>query len=568
MLLLYFLFVHVSLLIPGYVIVSNTRLFKKQSGLGLCFSYLVSLFLLALLATASYVLKLNPLISQLAFWVTIFGSLAVFMYQKLYYHLLKELFPLACLLAMTVFSLAFISLSFNAPHTIIPDPEPRADRNYNAFNVKVLNVTQTNANDNYIPYRQAQFFVNRSDPSKDSFIDEWGVHFFQRTPLMGAVTAEYLNALNDPVPVDYLWSGTSLDPAHTYQKFQIIAHVLNAILILPGFYLIWYFFDRKSAKLALLFIVPSHFFVYNAVFSWPKSLVAFFILLSWLLIIQKRFRYLVLAGMASGMAYLTHDLAVLYIAASVLLLLYQKRFRDTLAFTVISAAFAIPWLLTSILYYKKPSSFILYPLSIHNIPQPDHKQEIIREFFHTSPLRLIAIRLDSLFYLLSPYQLIYREGAQTLAQRFWAFSIHSLPGSLGLGLLIPAIFGALKKLRDVPFWILTLVPLIMSVVVIGWPKGLGSLHFAEAIIVLLTGLGCWILSKLNPLWAVIAFMLSVLQLTLFTLHSYPSGAAGIWLHQPADLAMLGSMAAIVLLCAVGTYKTAGQPLLVARRQRK
>lgn len=554
MLLLYFLFVHISLLLPGYVIAVNTRWFKKQSGLELCFGYLVSLFLFALLATASYVLKLNPILTQLAFWVTFFGSITIFLYQKLYYRLCKELFPLACLLAMTVFSLAFISLSFNAPHKIIPDPEPREGRNYNAFNVKVLNVSQTNANDNYIPYRQAQFFVNRSDPGKDSFINEWGVHFFQRTPLMGAVTAEYLNALDDPVPVDYLWSSTSSDPAHTYQKFQIIAHILNAILILPGFYLIWHFFDRKSAKLAALFIVPSHFFVYNAVFSWPKSLVAFFVLLSWLLIVQKRFRYLVLAGVASGMAYLTHDLAVLYIAASVLLLLYQKRFRDTAVFTAVSALFAVPWLLISVLYYKKPSSFILYPLSIHDIPQPDHKQEIIKEFFHTSPVRLIAIRLDSLFYLLSPYPLIYKEGIQTFIQRFWAFSILTIPGSIGLGLIVPALIGIFKKIKEFAFLILVAVPLVLSVVVIGWPKGLKSIHFAEAIIVLGIGLGCWVISKLNPLWTFIAYAFSILQLVLFTLHSYPPGAMGVWLHRPADAVVLFGMVAIVVACAIGSYK--------------
>jgi hypothetical protein len=560
MLLLYFLFVHVSLLLPGYVIVTNTRWFNKESGSELSFGYLVTIFLYAFWASISYVLKLNPLVTQVLFWLVFFSSVALFIYQGAYKKLFKERFPLLCLMAMSLFSLAFVTLSFNAPHKIIPDPAPRIDRNYNAFNVKVLNVAQTPANDNYIPYRQAQFFINRSDPGKDSFIEEWGVHFFQRTPLMGAVSAQYFNALDDPVPINYLWSSTSQDLARTYIKFQTVAQILNCIFIVPGFYLIWRLFSRKTAKLAALFIIPSQFFLYNAVFSWPKSLVAFFILLSWLFILQKRFRFVVLAGIASGLAYLSHDLAFLYIGASLLVLLYQKRFRDIAVFSLVSTLFAIPWLVISIFYYKKPSSFILYPLSIHDIPQPSQRGAIIKEFFSTSPLRLIAIRLESIYYLLSPYQLIYREGGQDWGRRFWAFGLFSVPGALGVGLITPAVLGAIKNIKNVQFWILFLVPILLSVVIIGWPKGLGALHFAEAIIVLLTGLACWLLISLkNTVWVAAAYALNVIQLALFVIYSYTDRSVSSWLHNPTDLARLAYMTLLATGCGVVCYLTARQP---------
>lgn len=551
--LLFFLFVHVSLLIPGYVLISNLRPFLRHSGITLSFSYLLSIAFFALLATAGYTLKVPEILLQTISWLVLIGATVVFFYQRLYQQLKEYWLPLTALLLMTLFSVVFIGLSFGGNYKFIPDPEYRSDRDYGSFNVKVLNVSQTNANDNYIPYRQAQFFVNRSDPAKDSFIEEWGVHFFQRTPLMGAVSAQYFIALNDSLPIGYTWSNDSSDPDHTYIKFQIIAHILNALFILPAFYIIRRFFDKRSAVMALCFIIPSQYFLYNAFFSWPKSLVAFFILLSWLLILERRFMYLVLAGVASGLAYLTHDLAVLYIGASIFMLLYQKRFRDTVVFGAVSALFALPWLLISAVLYKKPSSFILYPLSIHNIPQPEQRHLIIEEFLNTSPIRLLLIRLESLYYLLSPYQLIYSEGSQTVMRRLWAAGIFSIPGSIGLGLIVPTILGAVSKIKDVGYWLLALVPIILSVLVIGWPKGLGSVHFAQASVVLLTGLACyWLANTGRSAWSYIAYLLSTAQLIFFIAYSYPNNIS-IWAQNSGDILRLGVMAVIVSICVLGIY---------------
>jgi len=211
-------------------------------------------------------------------------------------------FIISCLMAASIFSLLFISLPFNAAKTVVPDPQPMAGRNYSSFNVKVLNVAHTQANDNYVPYRQAQFFINRSDPAKDSFIGEWGVTFFERTPLMGAVTANYFNLLGDRPPIDYTWSAKSSDPDHTYKKFQILAQILNSLLLIPGFFLLNRLFNRKTAYISVLFLIPSAYFLYNSFFTWPKSLVSFFVLTSWLLLLEKRPRLTILAGMVSGIA--------------------------------------------------------------------------------------------------------------------------------------------------------------------------------------------------------------------------------------------------------------------------
>ncbi len=552
--LLYFCFVHISLLIPGYVLISKSRLLAKKPGFELGLAYSAALVLYGLMASATYALKINELIPQMIFWILFFYTGFIFFSQKIYIQLREHLLPLSVLLLISAFSLAFAGLTFARPYTIIPDPELRTDRNYNVYSVKVLNVAQTGANDNYIPYRQAQFFINRSDPAKDSFIGEWGVHFFQRTPLMGAVSAQYFTALNDSLPIGYTWSNDSVDPGQTYQKFQIIAQILNSLFVIPAFFLLTRLFSRRTAVLSMLFIIPNQFFLYNSFFSWPKSLVAFFILLSWTLLLEKELRYVLLAGIMSGIAYLTHDLAVLYIAASFILLISQKRFRDSIIFSAIAFLFALPWFIISSFIYKKQSSFFLYPISTRGIPQPEQQGLILQEFKQTPILRLIAIRLESLFYLISPYQLLYSEGGQAIGRRIWALGLYSIPGSLGLGLVIPFVIGAIKKLKDRRFWILVLVPIVASTVVIGWPRGFGALHFAEATVVLLTGLACsWLASLKRAVWAIAAYAACSAQTLFFISYSYYNDTE-IWIRNPGDIVRAGFMVAVILLGAAGVYR--------------
>ena len=156
----YFIFVHLSLLIPGYVLIKNTRLLTKKPALELCTAYLLSIVFFGAIATIGYVLAVSLVVLQVVIWIVLIASLLVFVQQQLFKDLVQFAFPLVAFVLMSALSVAFVSLSFSANYTYIPDPEARADRDYMVFNVKVLNVAHTNANDNYVPYRQAQFFVN------------------------------------------------------------------------------------------------------------------------------------------------------------------------------------------------------------------------------------------------------------------------------------------------------------------------------------------------------------------------------------------------------------------------
>lgn len=548
---LFFLFLHVILLLPSY---SYLMLAKVNKVIILPLSYGLSIIFFATLSTLHYVLNISLNILMIWFWIYVLFGIFLLIYLKFYSSLKRYSFILIVFMSMSAFSLLVISLTFSGQTKFIPDPEYMQNRNYNAFNVKVLNVSQTNANDNSVPYRQAQFFLNRSDPGRDSFIDEWGVHFFQRTPLMGATTAGLLLGIGDRVPINYIWSSLSNDVQNTYIKFQIIAQVLNCLLLIPAFLLIKKIFGEREAKLTSTLIATSPFFLYNSFFTWPKSFVAFFILGSMLFLYSsKKLKYTVLAGIFLALGYLTHDLAILYIASIILVMLISKRFRDALILFGMWVVLIIPWFIYSVIIFKKPSSFILYPLSIEGIPQPQNKKQIIDTFFHTSIIKLIKIRLVSMFYLVTPYQAFFSEGGQAIGRRLWALTLFSIPGSLGFGTFFPVMASFFRKeiLKKYDLLIMIFLPIFLSTIIIGWPKGLGALHFAEASVVLLTAFGSFfIIKKRNLLWVLILLLVNFIHMVFFVIYSFGDSYKN-WLNTHDLTIVLGSFVfylALVLYC--------------------
>lgn len=520
--ILYFIFIQYSLLIPGYVVFKQIKYFNQKPAILLCGGYVTSIVIYAIIALCGYTMNINSRYIFIISWLFILITTLVFIYKKYYLDLKKYFIPLTSLLVLSILACAIVSINFTSPSKIIPDPEPMANRDYSVLNVKVLNISQTNANDNYVPYRQAQFMVNKLNPVKNSFIDEWGVHFFQRTPLMGTVTAFYFDLLQDKPPIHYLWSVDGADPSNTYAKFQIIAHILNSLLVVPAYFLLTRLFNKKTALVSLIFISTSHFFLYNTFFSWPKSFLAFFVLFIWILLLEDSLETTILAGLVSAMAYFTHDLAILYIGSNVVFLLYKKRFRDIVIILGTTLLAYLPWSLVSGWIYKKPSSFYLYPFSVDGIPQPGQTKDVLLKFINTSPLKLVQIRLITLYQMLTPYTLF--ESNRTWIEKLYPFGIFTVPGAVGLGMIIPSIFGVIKKIRLFPFWVWLILPIIFVALIFGWniPISISTTHFAQPIIVILIGCGVWWLLNLkhNNYWLLSAYILNSLYFVLFILYSY------------------------------------------------
>ncbi len=549
-LLIYFVFIHASLLVPGYVIVCRLGWLKDEPLAQTALSYAVTIPIFASIAVFYYSIGLNLLILRLAIAAFLLWASYEFI-KKRYYSQIKLGFSFIVFLLFTLSSLIYITLPFSGAKTFVPDPTPQANRNYEAFNVKVLNVAHTQANDNSVPYRQAQFFSNRLNINTEPFIKEWGVNFFYRTPLMGAVTSFYFDALGEKVPSEYIWSDQASDPGKTYQKFQIIAQILNGLIILPAFLLIRKLFDIKVANMSVLMMSLSAYFLYDSFFSWPKSMVAFFIICSWYVLVSKRSP--LGAGILSGLAYLTHDLAALYIAGSVIYIAFSRKWIDVGKFILGAVIFASPWIIISRLIYHQTSLFIYYPFSLHDIPSDPHAA--VAEFFRTPIWTILGIKIESLYYLVAPYQLISEHGK--ILNQLWAVSIYSIPGAVGLGLFLFSYANLAVRFKKDYRYIISFIfiPILACVTVIGWPKGLGALHFAEALIPLLIAYGIHLIlkNKWNILFLIV-LLISFTQFAILALYGYNFDIS-TWLNTRSVVAAstLAVLVAIQFIWILKTY---------------
>ena len=538
---LFLFFVYLTLLIPGYVLVSRLAIFQRNNGIKLSLSIGCSIFIFAFLSTVFYLLKPPVWIQIALLWAVIAVASVDFVHKHYYKDLIRFKFPLACWLVMAILAACFFSLPYSAHYKKFPDPSFVKTNNYRTLNVKVINLSNTQANDNYLPYRQAQFFVNHLDPSKTQFLSEWDVSFFERTPLLGAYTASYFEMFREYVPAGLLWNQGVKDPDNTYLQFQLISALLNMVFIVPSFFILKKLFNHRAAVITSLFLILSSFFLYNAVFSWPKSLVAFFILSSWLMLLEDRQVYTIGAAAMSGLAYLTHDLAVLYIGTSIIFLLLHKRFRDSLFMLVIPIVFAAPWLYASLIYYRIPSTFIYYPFSTNGIPQIAQKAQIFKNFFKTPVWRLIYIRLDNIAYLLSPTH--------------WNNGIFSVSGAMGYGLVLPFYIAIIKAWRKRDILIFILFPILLESLVVGWPRGLGALHFAEAIVVIGSGLTLSFLLKLKrgQIWILLAYVANLVGFCLFVLGSYKYNIGG-WFSSAGSIVKVFYIVTVVLVISWAIFR--------------
>ncbi len=552
---LFFIVVHITLLIPGFVLLRRFTRTTNNSIL-LSGSYALSTSIYFVIALLTWLLNLSHLLVAVVSWCLIVYASFLFIKYRYYTRLLENIKPLVALILISLLAVLFVNLKRTQTQEYIPDPKPLAQRNYSVINVKILNLAHTNANDNYIPYRQAQFFYHRLNLNINSFIDEWGVHFFQRTPFMGGVTAFYMDLFRSKPPIDYLWSTTSIDPNNSYGLFQVLASILNSLFILPSYFLLKRLFNNKTATISLLFLITNAFFLHSNFYTWPKSLVAFFVLFSWLLIIEKRTaRHTVFAGAILGIAYLVHDLAILYTAATLIYLFLKKRYRDIAIISAASLIFIIPWLIVGRFIYNKSSTFYLYPFSTNGIPSSDNFSIVFYNFMNTSIWRLVTIRLQTLYYLLTPYPL-FSGGKATIWERLWAVGVFTIPGALGLGLVIPSVLGCIKKLKKSSLLALLAVPIILVALIFGWsyPGSIGAFHFAQPIVVLLVGSGVWYLLTLKKrFWLKIVYASYLVYVLFFIAYSYNFSLV-YWSKSVLSILSFLGIIFILFICAYYIFK--------------
>ncbi|WP_349656028.1 hypothetical protein [Xanthomonas sp. 10-10] len=154
----------------------------------------------------------------------------------------------------------------------------------------------------------------------------------------------------------------------SYRRFLAVALVLNASLFVGAALLFQYFRLRRGYWIAgLLVFGSSPYFIGQTLFAWPKSLAAFFLLLSAFTLLARDRTWV--AGLLAALAYWSHPYAVVFIGAFALYLLIRERNdqnprRGLLPFAIVATGGPVVWWAWAYWYLQLPSDLVEQNLSV------------------------------------------------------------------------------------------------------------------------------------------------------------------------------------------------------------
>jgi len=298
--------------------------------------------------------------------------------------------------------------------------------------------------DNYIPFVVQEYFLRDI-----SFVREHpivpGQEVSNRTILMTLATTPFRAALESPpryeTPLprfDYVtqtWpdAGVFME-GNGFRRFLAVGIVLNALVLLGAALVISAHGPRTLLIPGLLLLVTSPFYLSQTIFTWPKSLAAFFLLLALHALARRKSSIWVAA--TGALAYHSHPYAAVFLlgfgchyAARALWKRDRSEWRQLAYFGVTAGLALAPWFVWTRLVLPLPSDLIAQNLAGRGIDSlPGHlwvRVVNLGEAFVPGMLSVASLEAVSLFRA----------------------AIMCLPGLLGL-VVLPAYAGCVLCLRS------------------------------------------------------------------------------------------------------------------------
>ena len=350
--------------------------------------------------------------------------------------------------------------------------------------------------DNYIPFAVAEFFLRGVSFEKERPIMP-GNEVSNRTILMSLVALPFRTALGAPHDhpqlgtYNYLgreWPDvTKLDADNAFEQFAVVGLVLNSLLLVAAFVFCASLGASSILLVATLLYVTNPYFIGQTVFTWPKAMAGFFILLAWNSIRNGHGPALVATLMA--LAVHSHPYAIVFAGWAGLFYLThwgqeKSRVPSIVLYVLVLALILAPWIIWTRYVLQIPSDLIAQNFAGAGT-----------ELAWTSPLNFVWIRLHNLFYLLcSTIFLVYPFEFKAVLNNW----LPSLPGVVGLVLIYPALAQCTELPKPRPWlWYGFLGPALSILAVYSGPA-LPVLHGYQPLLAVLLFFGVWWLSRRCP----------------------------------------------------------------------
>jgi hypothetical protein len=369
---------------------------------------------------------------------------------------------------------------------------PYVIKNHN-LHVKVQTITGHLPADNYLPYVVEEFFLRNI-----SFKNERPILPGQEVsnrPILMALAAIPFRAAFDPPPlqntplpkfqyVGTLWPDVgTLGEDRYFRQFLVVGIVLNAMVVLAAALLFNSFGLSRAFTLAgLLLLVVNPYFISQVIFTWPKAMAAFYLLLA---IHALSVRYEpATAGLFAALAYLSHPYAVVFAGSFGVYLAYQAQkktipLRQLIQYGGVFSIVVAPWFIWTKLILKLPSDLIAQNL-----------------FNGSGLVNTLWVRIPNLYLIISPRFLeIFPFNGDQLLQA----SVVCIPGVIGILFFAQAYAGCKQYFSEYRFLILygVLVPGLLLVMIFSTPS-VPALHGFQAIFPILMLLSLkWLQNRIS-----------------------------------------------------------------------
>ena len=421
-------------------------------------------------------------------------SAAYFVWHRVFQELWSELSKaiktaLAFWLLLLLLGLGLLQAKVPPPPSLLPGIDIFKTP---TTNVKVQYLTSLPA-DNYIPFAVSEFFLRGISFQKERPILP-GNEVSNRTVLMSLVAVPFRAALG--VPCDHPQLGTfhyvdrdwpdvaKLNTNGAFEQFSVIGLALNSLLLFAAIVFCAGLGAGSVVPLATLLYVTNAYFIGQTIYTWPKALAGFFILLAWHSV-RVGHRPIVVAALMA-VAFHCHPYAIVFAGWVALFYLLQwgrekSGLPSIVPYLLTFIAIVLPWIIWTRYVLEIPSDLLT-----QNFSGPG------TELAWASPMNFIWIRVQNLFFTVcSTIFVVYPFDLGAVLDRW----LVSLPGVVGLVLIYPALAQCAQLPRPRPWlWYGLLGPALSILAVYSCPA-LPVLHGYQAPLAVLLFLGVWWLSQ-------------------------------------------------------------------------
>ena len=377
--------------------------------------------------------------------------------------------------------------------------------------------------DNYIPFVVQEYLLRDISFTREHPILP-GQEVSNRTILMALATAPFRAALKSPprrerpldrfVYVQSEWPDVSVFmDGDGFRRFLPVAIVLNALVLLGAALVIAAHGPRSLLVPGLLLLATSPFYLSQTMFTWPKCLAAFFLLLA--LHALARGKSPILVAAAGALAYHSHPYAAVFLLAfgchyAVLTLWKRERaeLEQLVCYGVAVGLALAPWFIWTRWILGLPSDLVAQNLSGPGVD---------------SLSAHVWVRITNLWQAFAPGLLAVTPFK---AGPVFGGALACLPGMLGL-LVLPAYAGCVLCLRSHRVFVVygVLVPAVLLTLPFGIKNTPLTLLTFHSIGICLVLLGLIVLARAGRAAATVAIAGQILlQIALLVTYGHSLGA--------------------------------------------